>query len=80
MEQWSKKFAAMFEYTYVPREIHEAGERVLVEAVVRGRGKQSGAQTEGIFYNVWTLRKGKFSSVDNYRDRTEAFRAAGLTM
>ena len=78
MEQWSRKWAAMFDYTYVPREIHDAGDRVLMEAVVRARGKQSGAETEGIFYQVWTFRNGKCSSVDSYQDLTEAVRAAGL--
>ena len=79
MEQWSRKWATMFDYTYVPREIHDAGELVLVEAVVRGRGKQSGVKTALDAYLVWTLRNGKFSSVDTYLDRTEAFKAAGLT-
>ena len=79
MEQWSRKWATMFDYTYVPREIHEAGERVLVEAVVRGQGKQSGVKTELFSYLLWTLRNGKFVSVDTYLDRMEAFKAAGLT-
>ena len=78
MEQWSRKWATMFDYTYVPREIHAAGESVLVEAVVRGRGKQSGLRTELISYLLWTLCDGKFSSVDTYLDRTQAFNAAGL--
>ena len=79
MEQWSRKWATMFDYTYVPQEIHDAGESVLVEAVVRGEGKQSGVRTEILSYLLWTLRNGKFSSVDTYLDRTEAFKAAGLT-
>ena len=79
MEQWSRKWATMFDYTYVPRQIHEAGESVLVEAVVHGRGKHSGVKTELSTYLLWTLRDGKFSSVDTYLDRTEAFNAAGLT-
>ncbi|MFL5822827.1 MAG: nuclear transport factor 2 family protein [Solirubrobacteraceae bacterium] len=79
MEQWSRKWATMFDYTYVPREIHDAGERVLVEAVLSGRGKQSGANTELNAYLLWTLQNAKFSSVDTYLDRMEAFRAAGLT-
>jgi ketosteroid isomerase-like protein len=78
MEQWSRKWATMFDYTYVPREIHDAGEQVLVEAVVRGRGKQSGAMAELNAYLLWTLHNGKFSSVDTYLDRMEAFKAAGL--
>jgi ketosteroid isomerase-like protein len=78
MEQWARKWAAMFDYTYLPREIHEAGERVLVEAVVRTRGKHSGVETETTVYNVWTLRDGRFSSQHTYLDRAEAFKAAGL--
>jgi ketosteroid isomerase-like protein len=77
-EQWSRKWATMFDYTYVPREIHEAGERVLVEVVIRGRAKQSGVDTELVAYTLWTIRDGKFCSLDNYLDRTEAFAAAGL--
>jgi ketosteroid isomerase-like protein len=78
MEQWSRKWAAMFDYTYVPREIHDAGNRVLVDAVVRARGKRSGAETVSTYYLVWTFRNGKASSVDTFQDRTEAFKAAGL--
>ena len=77
-EQWSRKWATMFEYRYIPQEFHDAGDRVLVEVAVRARGKQSGAETELIAYGLWTLRDGRLSSVDNYLDRAEAFRAAGL--
>jgi ketosteroid isomerase-like protein len=78
MEQWSLKWASAFDFSYIPREIHDVGDRVLVEAVVRSRGKRSGVETESVYYLVWTVRDGRFSSVDSYRERTEAFQAVGL--
>ncbi len=78
MEQWARKWAAMFDYTYLPREIHDAGERVLVEAVVHTRGKQSGVETETTVYSVWTLRDGRFASQESFLDRAAPFEVAGL--
>ncbi len=79
VERWVEKFRTLFDhYSYIPREIQDLGDCVLVKAVVHGRGRESGVETELTAYNVWTFRRGKLCSCDNYLDRQEALRAAGL--
>ena len=62
-------------------EIHElidAGDHVFVSLTIRGRGKQSGAETSWHLWNVWTLRDGKFVHGQAFTAREEALEAAGL--
>ena len=62
-------------------EIHElidAGDRVWVSMTLRGRGKQSGAETSWHFWQVWTLRDGKVVHGQGFTAREEALEAAGL--
>jgi ketosteroid isomerase-like protein len=44
----------------------------------QGRGRASGVKVETRFYEVYTLREGKVSRVDEYTERAEALEAAGL--
>jgi ketosteroid isomerase-like protein len=79
VERWVEGFVAFFDdYSYVPREVEDLGDQVLVSAVVRARGKESGAETEMTVYNLWTVRNGKLCSCVTYLDREEALRAAEL--
>jgi ketosteroid isomerase-like protein len=62
-------------------EVHqlvEAGDHVLVSATLRGRGKQSGAETSWPVWQVWELRNGKFVHGQGFTDREQALEAAGL--
>jgi ketosteroid isomerase-like protein len=59
-------------------EINAEGERLLVGVRIAGRGRGSGADVEARFYNVVTDRDGIPVRIENYLDREQALRAAGL--
>jgi ketosteroid isomerase-like protein len=44
-----------------------------------GRGRESGVEVDTRFYVVYSLRDGKVSRVDEYIERDEALKAAGLS-
>ena len=76
MERWASAFD---ELTVTIEEIIDAGEQVVVVAHHQGRGRKSGVSVDTRFYEVYTLREGKVSRVDEYTERAEAFEAAGLS-
>ena len=59
-------------------EIIDAGDRVVLSAHHRGRGRGSGIKVDARLYEVYTLRRGKVIRVDEYTDRAAALEAAGL--
>jgi ketosteroid isomerase-like protein len=59
-------------------EILDAGERVIVIAMLRGRGRGSGADVERRQGYVWTLRDGKAIRFEWFNTADEALRGAGL--
>ena len=74
-ERWASAFE---ELEVSAEEFIDAGDRVLVTAYHRGRGRTSGAEVDGRFYEVYTLRDGKVVRVDEYVERAEALEAVGL--
>ena len=74
-ERWTSAWA---ESEATAEEFIDAGNRVLVSAYFRGRGRESGVEVDARFYDVYTLRDGKIVRVDEFSDRAEAFEAAGL--
>ena len=64
---------------FEPEEIIDAGDRVVVVSVARGRGKASGAEVEARFTHVWTLRDGKAVRAVFYADHEKALADAGLS-
>jgi len=75
MERWASAFEQL-EVTI--EEIIDAGDQVVVVAHHRGRGRASGVEVDTRFYEVYALRDGKVSRVDEYTDRAEALEAAAL--
>jgi ketosteroid isomerase-like protein len=59
-------------------EFIDAGERVVVEILQRGRGRASGAVVEGRFWFVFTVAEGKLMRQDMFNERNQALAAAGL--
>ena len=59
-------------------EIIDAGDRVVLTAHHRGRGRGSGIKIDARLYEVYTLSRGKVIGVDEYTERAEALEAAGL--
>lgn len=83
LEEVREFFASLFsvwEYWEMePTKILEAGDRVLVFAIVRGRGKASGATAEMDWAQLLTLQDERVVRIENYTDREKALEAAGLS-
>jgi ketosteroid isomerase-like protein len=58
--------------------VHDAGDRVVTIATIRGAGEASGIPVENRFGQVWSLRDAKVSRMDSYYEVSEALEAAGL--
>lgn len=59
-------------------EMLDAGERVVVIATLRGRGRGSGADVERRQGYVWTMRDGRAIRFEWFNEADAALRAAGL--
>jgi ketosteroid isomerase-like protein len=59
-------------------EFIDAGDRVVVRAYLRGRGRGSGVEVDIRFYWLYTLRGGKIVRVDEFTELEEALEAARL--
>src|SRR5690242_17817560 len=62
-EHWQSEWEAL-EATI--EEIIDAGDRVVLTAHHRGRGRGSGLEIEARYYEVYTLSRGKIIRVDEY--------------
>ena len=76
LERWASAFDEL-KVTF--EEIIDAGDQVVVVAHHEGRGQGSGIEVDARFYEVYTLREGKVSRVDEYPEPAEALKAAGLS-
>jgi ketosteroid isomerase-like protein len=56
----------------------ENGDTVFTTVKQSGTGISSGVPAELTYFVVWTVRAGKVIRFDNFRDREEALKAAGL--
>jgi hypothetical protein len=59
-------------------EFIDAGHRIIVDIVQRGRGRSSGAPVEGRFWLVYTLAEARIVRLDIFNGRQQALEAAGL--
>ena len=75
---WERWASAFEELEVTAEEFIDAGDRVLVTAYHRGRGRGSGVEVDTRFYELYTLRDGKVVRVDEFTDRPDALEAAGL--
>lgn len=76
MKEWLDSFE---EVTMVPERFADAGDRVVVIAEWRGRGKASGAVAKWRYGAVWTIRDGKVIDLVTYTDPAAALEAVGLS-
>jgi ketosteroid isomerase-like protein len=76
MERWEDSFEDL-EVTY--EETIDAGDRVVVETRVSGRGRESGVEVDSRTYMVWTLRGKRVLRMDEFPERADALEAAGLS-
>jgi uncharacterized protein len=60
-------------------DITDAGESVVAAVRQHGVGGTSGAATEFRYYQVWSFRGRKVIRLENFRERSEALEAVGLS-
>jgi ketosteroid isomerase-like protein len=76
LETWSDAFD---EFQIVPEEAIDAGDRVMVMALVRGRGKDSGGLVETpSFAHIWTFRDGMVVDMEMFPNRAEGLAELGM--
>jgi ketosteroid isomerase-like protein len=63
---------------FTPTAFHEVGERVVVEATLRARGRTTGIEQEQSATFVWRLRDEKAIRLEVYSSLDEALEAARL--
>jgi ketosteroid isomerase-like protein len=71
-ETWS-------EWRFEPEQYLDAEERVIVSGRILAKGVASGVPIELDTTHVWTVRAGRATFFQAYRDRSEALEAAGLS-
>jgi ketosteroid isomerase-like protein len=64
-------------YETTCEDLVEQGNRVLATVRHVGRGKGSGIEVEARFYELFTLKDGKITRMDEFDDRAEAMEALG---
>ncbi len=80
VRRWFGAFDDGLEDVYLePRELTDAGDDVLVETVLHGRGRTTGLDVTQVAFLVWTMRDGKAVRVEAFPERGQALEAAGLT-
>ncbi len=67
------------DWKHTPGETIDAGNKVVVMATFRARGRGSSVDLEKFEPQVWTLRDSKIVRFEWFNDRDEAMRAAGLS-
>lgn len=72
LEPWTR-------ITIEAEDITDTGESVVVTVRQRGIGSASGAATEFRYHQVWSFRGRKVIRLENFRERSEALEAAGLS-
>ena len=83
MRAWMERERQMSEGDHVgfePKELIDAGDKVLALVRVSGRGKASGVEVEAYVWNVWTFRDGEIAEWTYFgEDRAAALEAVGLS-
>jgi ketosteroid isomerase-like protein len=72
LERWKAEWD---DYTLMPEEFVDRGDRVLATVRLRGRGRGSGVEIDARFYDVYTLRDGKIVRMDQFTERSQALEA-----
>jgi ketosteroid isomerase-like protein len=76
---WAEFLGAFDDLSIVGKEFHDAGDKVVVEQIFRGRGKGSGIPIDEIHGGaVFTLRDGRVTRFQGYVTVEDAMASAGL--
>jgi ketosteroid isomerase-like protein len=71
--------AAWTKLTMTAEELVAVGDSVVVTTRWRGVGKESGAVTEKLVFDVWTFRGRAVTRVEFFTDQADALEAVGLS-
>src|SRR6476620_8040889 len=74
---WERWEAERDEMEMTSEEIIDAGDHLIQAILFRGRGRGSGVEDEGRFFEVHTVKEGKTVRWEEFSDRAEALQAAG---
>jgi uncharacterized protein len=74
--QWTEMFEVL---EFRTEELIDAGDKVFAWFRFSGKGISSGAPVETEQAQIWSFRDGKVVRVEEYFDRDEALKAAGLS-
>ena len=73
LRQWLASFFDIWEeFDLVPQEVIESGERVLVIAKIRARGKGSGVEIEQTAAHLLTFEEGRVRRLETFADPAAA--------
>jgi uncharacterized protein len=75
MERWESEWEDL---RTVPEDFLDAGDRVVVTVHFSGRGRASGIDVDARMYEVYEVREGKIVRMDEFGERADALRLAGL--
>ena len=79
VEEYTRGFLEPWSHIAIEaEELVGAGDSVVAGVRQHGAGSESGAETEFRYFQVWSLRGGRVIRLENFRERSEAFAAAGL--
>ena len=76
---WRDYLSAFERLDFELEELVDASGRILAVVRERAVGRASGIAFEARIFAVWTLRDGKITRMQGFRDREEALEAAGLS-
>jgi ketosteroid isomerase-like protein len=62
-----------------PEDVIDAGDTIVVEARMFGRGKGSGVEVDQCVFHVWTIREERAAAIRTVFTKQEAIAAAGLS-
>ena len=80
LRQWFREWSeGLDSIKYEAVDLIAAGDRVISESDMRGRGRASGVEVGDTLYAVWTIREGKVVRVVWFPTRADAIEAAGLS-
>jgi ketosteroid isomerase-like protein len=72
-------FASFREFQLAPLQLLDANDHVLATVKEHGVGAASGVDVEREHYAAWTVLAGKVARMRVYVDRSDAFKAVGLS-
>jgi uncharacterized protein len=68
------------DFRFEVQELIDAGDRVVADVTVSGKGRGSGVEAKMHVFNIWTLRQGRVMRLaGGYRTRGDALQAARLS-